>query len=65
LANSRAFKSKTDCVAVLIGFAKSLVLLTFPSPIIVLSETVPVKTVEFNGAFKSKLAIEVSLMLFA
>jgi hypothetical protein len=52
-----AFKSNADCVAV-IGFLKSLVLSTFPSPTIdfVIPDTVPVNVGLANGAFKSNAA---------
>jgi hypothetical protein len=50
------FKFKAVCVAVLIGFNKSVVLSTFPRPTIVfeIPETVPVKVGESIGAFNAK-----------
>ena len=52
------FKSKASFVAVLIGFAKSVVLLTLGSPTIValIPETIPVKIGEARGAFKFNAA---------
>jgi hypothetical protein len=47
-----AFKFKAFCVAVLMGFSKSVVLLTFANPTVVavIPETVPVNVGDAKGA---------------
>ena len=54
-----AFKSRAVWVTVLIGFAKSVVLFTFPRPTIVevIPETLPVKVGDAIGAFRFRSAM--------
>ena len=55
---SGAKRLRADCVAVEIGFAASLVLLTLPNPTMaaVIPDTVPVKAGDAKGALRSRAA---------